>query len=323
MPEPAAAEQDLWHDLQPLLDEELSQLPDKYRAVIVLCDLEGKTRKEAARQLGVPEGTIGGRLARARAMLGKRLARHGLAVSAGALATMLAQSVASASVPTSMVICTIKAVTLFAAPQAATGVISAKIAALTEGVLKAMLLTKLKTTLAVLFLLAVVGSGLSLVNYNLQAADQVQAKKDRKEPAAASSETPVALKKARLAAARKAYDKVWEQYRIGLRDEEQVYRWSLRLLEAERAVAAKKAERVAASEGHVSRMKELEKTAPDQIMAVDLPAWREKEKGLFVVDKDGKTFLMQVEDTRRKDIAVLTAFYRAEAEVWLAEAKAR
>src|SRR2546422_7973044 len=85
MPEPAVAEQDLWNDLQPLLDQELSRLPDIYRVVIVLCDLEGKTRNEAARQLGLPEGTVGSRLARARAILGKRLAQRGVVVSGGAV----------------------------------------------------------------------------------------------------------------------------------------------------------------------------------------------------------------------------------------------
>src|SRR6201984_1597611 len=50
MPEPGVAEQEPWHDLLPLLDQELARLPDKYRVAIVLSDLEGKTRKEAARQ---------------------------------------------------------------------------------------------------------------------------------------------------------------------------------------------------------------------------------------------------------------------------------
>src|SRR5579871_1815020 len=49
MPEPAATEQILWNDLQPVLDQELGRLPDKYRVAIILCDLEEKTRKEAAR----------------------------------------------------------------------------------------------------------------------------------------------------------------------------------------------------------------------------------------------------------------------------------
>ena len=72
-------------------------------------------------------------------------------VSGGALAAVLSQNAASAGVPTSVVSSTIKAASLFAAGQAAaTGVISAKVAALTEGVLKAMLLTKLKIATAVL-----------------------------------------------------------------------------------------------------------------------------------------------------------------------------
>src|SRR6266571_1654903 len=78
MPEPVIIEQDLWNGLQPLLDQELSRLPDIYRIVLVLSDLEGKTRKEAARHLGLPEGTVGSRLARARVMLAKRLAQRGV-----------------------------------------------------------------------------------------------------------------------------------------------------------------------------------------------------------------------------------------------------
>jgi RNA polymerase sigma factor (sigma-70 family) len=159
MPEPETVPQERWHDLRPLLDQELSRLPDKYRLPIVLCDLEGVTRKEAARQLGVPEGTVAGRLARARTMLARRFARHGLVLSGGLLAVLLAQNGASAGVPTSVVSSTIKAATLLTAGQgAAASMISAHVAALTEGVLKTMLLTKFKTATVVLAV-ALLGTG--------------------------------------------------------------------------------------------------------------------------------------------------------------------
>jgi RNA polymerase sigma factor (sigma-70 family) len=160
MPEPEVLQHELWDDLQPLLDQELSRLPDKYRAAIIVCDLEGKTRTEAARQLHLAEGTVASRLARARAMLAKRLARHGRAVSGGALAAGLSQQVTSASVPLAVTFSTIKAARIFAAGQAAAGgVLSARAVALAEGVLKVMLLTKLKIAGAVLMAFAVVGTG--------------------------------------------------------------------------------------------------------------------------------------------------------------------
>jgi RNA polymerase sigma factor (sigma-70 family) len=170
MPEPAGIEQDVWSDLQPLLDQELSRLPEKYRAAIVLCDLEGKTRKQAARQLGCPEGTLAARLARGRVMLAKRLAARGLAVSGGALAGVLSEQAASAGVPVSVLSSTMKAVTVVAAGQAAAGVISANAVALAEGVLKIMLLNRIKVAAVTLLLLAVLGGGAVGLTHQTRAA---------------------------------------------------------------------------------------------------------------------------------------------------------
>jgi RNA polymerase sigma factor (sigma-70 family) len=161
MPEPSVSP-NLWDDLQPLLDQELARLPAKFRSAVVLCDLEGKTRKEAARQLKLPEGTVASRLATARTMLAKRLSQRGLMLSGGALAVVLSQNVGSAGAPTAVVSATIEAASLFAAGSAAaTGAIPVKVAALTEGVLKTMQAIKFKIASAAIIALFIAGGGVS------------------------------------------------------------------------------------------------------------------------------------------------------------------
>jgi RNA polymerase sigma factor (sigma-70 family) len=162
LPEPEAAPaKDVWSDLRPFLDQELSRLPDKYRSTILLCDLEGKSRKEAACRLKIPEGTLSSRLTTARAKLARRLARHGLAVSGGALAVVLSEKAASGAVPPVVLSCTIRTATLVAAGTgAAVGVIPAQVAALIQGVLTSMLLNKLKTLALVSLLVCLLGGGL-------------------------------------------------------------------------------------------------------------------------------------------------------------------
>jgi RNA polymerase sigma factor (sigma-70 family) len=183
MPEPAVAEQDAWSDLHLVLDQELSRLPEKYRTVIVLCDLEGKTSKEAALQLSLPQGTVASRLARARVMLAKWLARHGLTASGGTLAAVLSEKSASASVPSSVLNSTIKTVTSVAAGQTATtGLVSARVAALTEGVMKGMLLTRLKTAAALVLVFAITGLGVSRVVLQTRAAEPPKEQKANEKP---------------------------------------------------------------------------------------------------------------------------------------------
>jgi TIGR03009 family protein len=193
-PEPGAVEPESWDDLLPVLDQELSHLPNRYRTVVVLCDLEGKTRKEVARQLGLPEGTVASRLMRARTLLAKRLGRHGRALSGGAVALALAQNLARAVVPHRVVSCTRKAARLLATGQAAPGAIPATVAASVEGVMKTMLVSKLKT-IAVLLLgvgltVAAVPLGSALLAPGIRAAEPSGARKDPpKAPPAGTENT--------------------------------------------------------------------------------------------------------------------------------------
>jgi RNA polymerase sigma factor (sigma-70 family) len=154
MPHPAVAPSEA-QDWRPLLDRELSRLPEKYRATLVLCDLEGKTRREAARQLGLPEGTLASRLATARRMLAGRLTKCGVTLSGGALAAALAEG--AAAVPAPWIQATARAAALLAAGQA--GALATAPALLMNEVLKTMLLTKLKVCAVTVLAALLLGAG--------------------------------------------------------------------------------------------------------------------------------------------------------------------
>jgi RNA polymerase sigma-70 factor (ECF subfamily) len=165
-PAPGAGE-----ELLPLLDGELSRLPEKYRAAVVLCELEGRSRREAAGLLKVPEGTLSSRLAKARKLLAARLARHGLVPAGAALTVLAAAGGASAGVPLALLAGTARSALLVAGGQVATaGLVPAEVAVLTEGVLKTMFLAKVKTTAAVVLSVAVLGLGTGGLVYRARVA---------------------------------------------------------------------------------------------------------------------------------------------------------
>jgi RNA polymerase sigma-70 factor (ECF subfamily) len=160
LPAADASDDVMWRDLRPVLDEELNRLPEKYRAALVLCDLEGQTHEETARQLGCPRETVSTRVARARERLRLRFLRRGITLSVTALAAILARR-AAAEVPPALLDSTVRAATRFAAGEsAAAAVVSAPVATLTKGVLTSMFLSKLKTAALGLLALAILGTGL-------------------------------------------------------------------------------------------------------------------------------------------------------------------
>jgi RNA polymerase sigma factor (sigma-70 family) len=167
LPAPAAP---AWDDLRPVLDEEVGRLPARERSAFVLCYLEGRTHAEAGRELGCPAGTVSWRVARARERLRGRLARHGVALSAAALAGVVSANATAAPVPAALVSTALRAALLGGgARAAAAGALSAQAAALTEGVLQAMLLTKVKGVAAAVLALAVVGAGGGAITYRAAA----------------------------------------------------------------------------------------------------------------------------------------------------------
>jgi hypothetical protein len=162
---PAGDDQPDLDELRTVLDEELARLPERYRGALVFCELDGLTRRAAARRLGIPEGTLSSRLARAKDLLRRRLARRGLVLSALALDRVFAREAMARTfvVPISLADPTIRAATRVAAGAALAEAASTSIAALAQGALKAMLVAKLKGIVLGLATLAIITTGVGVL----------------------------------------------------------------------------------------------------------------------------------------------------------------
>jgi RNA polymerase sigma factor (sigma-70 family) len=156
-------------ELLGILDHELLQLPERYRAPLILYYLEGKTRDQAARLLGWSLGTFKRRLHQARECLRGRLERRGLTLPAvllpaGVLATTLSTNAACAALPATLAAATVKAALLSAAGGPATaGAFGPRVTALAQGGIKAMRTTTWKLALALFLIVGLVGAGLGLL----------------------------------------------------------------------------------------------------------------------------------------------------------------
>ncbi len=155
-----------WIDVRPILDEEIDRLPERFRTPFVLCHVEGKTNEEAARLLGCPKGTVASRLAAARQRLRGRLARRGVALSAGLPAAALSDALTRAALPPGAAEGIARTASSVAA-SGPTGVVPPGVLSLADGVSRAMLLAELRLAAAiVLVALLATAAGLALYQAN-------------------------------------------------------------------------------------------------------------------------------------------------------------
>lgn len=142
--------------LRSLVDEELAALPQRYREVLVMCDIEGFARDEVAQKLSLPPGTVSSRLARGRERLKQRLMRQGVMVTAGAAALLTTMHAEAASVlPASLLETTVRNADAFVwGTAAAKSTMSLHITQLAEGAMRAMLITRCKTIVCLFLIVA-------------------------------------------------------------------------------------------------------------------------------------------------------------------------
>jgi RNA polymerase sigma factor (sigma-70 family) len=150
LPQPDPVAELTVRELQVILDDELSRLPEKYRAPILLCCLEGRSRDEAARCLGWTVAAVKDRLERGRERLRIRLSRRGVLLGTSLLSAWLLEGAAQATCASVAPQAVARAALSIATGQATLGsLLPARVAALAKGVTTTMFVRKVTIMVAV------------------------------------------------------------------------------------------------------------------------------------------------------------------------------
>jgi RNA polymerase sigma factor (sigma-70 family) len=160
-------------ETQAILHEELAQLPTRYRAPLVLCYLEGKCQDEAGTLLGWPPGKLRGMLERARQLIRKRLRRRGFGPAAALFTAGGFSAAAQAIPPRELLVNTVHAaLSPVSGPAAVSAVVSARVMALCEGVIRTMIVSKILKISTFVLLAGVVVAGVAGLTYQALASGQ-------------------------------------------------------------------------------------------------------------------------------------------------------
>lgn len=271
---PAPARPDPDFALREIIDQEIERLPWKYRAPVALCYFEGLTHEEAARRLDWPLGTVKGRLARARSLLGARLSRRGITAPAGvAIGALGIETAGRAAVTEPLLAATLRTSARIAEGVAWKSAVSVNVANLVQGVVAAMLLSKYKIAGALLLVsaTAMAGAGVAAKPGPGSGRDAAETEPPRKvkapSPIVAEEPPPTFVIPPRatadqldahlVVAARAAFLAARDEYQAGRSSLDRAARNSRLLLNAQTAAAENDDQRIAAAAGHLDRLRAL------------------------------------------------------------------